>query len=30
MSDLRLQILRVIITQPFSQEGADNASGTAN
>ena len=30
MIDLRLQIVRVVITQPFSEEPADNASGPAD
>ena len=30
MIDLRLQIVRVVIAQPFSQERADDASGPAD
>ena len=30
MIDLRLQIVRVVITQPFSEKRPDNASGSAD
>jgi hypothetical protein len=30
MIDLRLQIVRVVITKPFCEKCADNASGSAD